>query len=67
LTTRRHVISNELPRLGDASTAIVGRFIILILSRSWLGEENHQLEVQLCEELAGILNWSAGRAGAAEP
>ena len=34
LPTRLHVISNELPHLGDASTAIVGRFIILILSRS---------------------------------
>jgi len=58
LPTRLHVISNELPQLGDASTAIVGRFIILILSRSWLGKENHQLEVQLREELPGILNWS---------
>jgi putative DNA primase/helicase len=58
LPTRLHVISNELPHLGDASTAIVGRFIILILSRSWLGKENHQLEVQLLEELPGILNWS---------
>jgi putative DNA primase/helicase len=58
LPTRLHVISNELPHLGDASTAIVGRFIILILSRSWLGKENHELELQLLEELPGILNWS---------
>lgn len=58
LPTRLHVISNELPRLGDASTAIVGRFVVLILSRSWLGKENHQLEAQLREELPGILNWA---------
>lgn len=58
LPTRLHVISNELPRLGDASTAIVGRFILLVLLRSWLGKENHQLETQLCEELPGILNLS---------
>jgi len=27
LPSRLHVISNELPRLGDASTAVVGRII----------------------------------------
>lgn len=58
LPTRLHVISNELPHLGDASTAIVGRFIILILSRSWLGRENHELEFQLLEELPSVLNWA---------
>jgi putative DNA primase/helicase len=58
LPTRLHVISNELPHFNDASTAIVGRFIILILSRSWLGKENHRLEEQLREELPGILNWA---------
>jgi putative DNA primase/helicase len=55
---RLHIISNELPKLGDASTAIVGRFVLLPLSRSWLGKENHGLEVELCAELPGILNWS---------
>jgi putative DNA primase/helicase len=35
LPSRLHVISNELPKLGDASTAIVGRFVLLLLSRSW--------------------------------
>jgi putative DNA primase/helicase len=58
LSCRLHVISNELPRLGDASTAIVGRFVLLPLSRSWLGKENHGLEAELCAELTGILNWS---------
>ena len=28
LPCRLHVISNELPRLGDASTAIVGRVVL---------------------------------------
>jgi putative DNA primase/helicase len=58
LPCRLHVISNELPRLGDASTAVVGRIVLLLLSRSWLGRENHQLESELCAELPGILNWS---------
>ena len=58
LPCRLHVISNELPRLGDASTAVVGRIVLLPLSRSWLGKENHALEPELCAELPGILNWA---------
>ena len=55
---RLHVITNELPRLGDASTAIVGRFVLLPLSRSWLGKENHRLEQELLCRASGILNWA---------
>jgi putative DNA primase/helicase len=58
LPCRLHVISNELPRLGDASAAVVGRFVLLLLSRSWLGRENHDLEKALRQELTGILNWA---------
>ena len=58
LPVRLHVISNELPGLGDASTAIVGRFVPLLTTRSWIGKENHDLEMQLGGELPGILNWA---------
>jgi putative DNA primase/helicase len=58
LPCRLHIVSNELPKLGDASTAVVGRFVLLMLSRSWLGKENHDLEVALRDELPGILNWA---------
>lgn len=58
LPVRLHVISNELPELGDASAAIVGRFVPLLTTRSWIGKENHDLEVQLGDELPGILNWA---------
>ena len=58
LPSRLHVISNELPRLGDASTAVVGRIVLLLLSRSWLGKEDHELEHRLRLELPGILNWA---------
>jgi putative DNA primase/helicase len=58
LPSRLHVISNELPKLGDASTAIVGRFVLLLLSRSWLGKEDRELEPRLHQELPGILNWA---------
>jgi putative DNA primase/helicase len=58
LPCRLHVISNELPKLGDASTAIVGRLVLLLTSRSWLGHEDYTLERDLRAELPGILNWS---------
>jgi putative DNA primase/helicase len=58
LPVRLHVISNELPRLGDASSAIVGRLVLLLTTRSWLGKENYGLETRLRTELTGILNWS---------
>jgi P4 family phage/plasmid primase-like protien len=58
LPSRIHVISNELPKLGDASTAIVGRIVLLPLALSWLGKEDHSLEPSLHTELPGILNWS---------
>jgi len=58
LPVRMHIVSNELPRLGDASSAIVGRFVLLLTTRSWLGKEDHELEDKLRAELTGILNWA---------
>jgi putative DNA primase/helicase len=58
LPSRFFVISNELPQLGDSSAAIAGRFVALLLTRSWLGSEDPTLEPELHAELPGILNWS---------
>ena len=58
LPSRLHVISNELPQLGDASAAIVGRIILLLLTLSWLGREDHDLEARLSAEMTGVLNWA---------
>ncbi len=58
LPTRFLVISNELPRLGDASAAIANRFVVLLLQRSWLGREDHGLEARLHAELPALLNWA---------
>jgi putative DNA primase/helicase len=58
LPARLHIISNELPHLGDASSAIVGRLVLLLTTRSWLGKEDYQLETNLRAELTGILNWA---------
>jgi putative DNA primase/helicase len=57
LPSRLHVLSNELPKLGDASTAM-GRIVLLLTTRSWLGREDHSLEPALQAELTGILNWA---------
>jgi putative DNA primase/helicase len=58
LPTRIMIVSNELPGFGDASGAIAHRFIVLVLTRSWLGNEDKDLTGKLAGELPGILNWS---------
>jgi putative DNA primase/helicase len=58
LPSRFLVISNELPQLGDASAAIAGRFVTLLLTQSWYGNEDTTLEGRIHAELPGILNWA---------
>ena len=58
LAARFVIISNELPRFGDASGAIVNRFIVLNLLESFLGREDPDLTDTLTDELPGILNWA---------
>jgi putative DNA primase/helicase len=58
LPTRFIIVSNELPRLGDASGAMAGRFITLRLARSWYGKEDHGLFDSLLPVLPGILLWA---------
>lgn len=58
LPTRFLIMSNLLPRFGDASGAIADRFVVLTLHESFLGRENHLLTDQLIEELPGIFGWA---------
>lgn len=58
LPTRFMLLTNELPRLTDSSGALAGRFIVLTLTRSWYGREDHALTDRLLGELPGILNWA---------
>jgi phage/plasmid-associated DNA primase len=58
LPTRFAIISNELPRLTDASGALAGRLIILRLTRSWFGVEDHHLFDRIRQEMSGILLWA---------
>ena len=58
LPTRLMVLSNELPRLADASGALASRFLVLPLRESFYGREDRTLTDRLLAELPGILNWS---------
>jgi len=58
LDARFMVLTNELPKFGDASGALASRFIVLTLQRSFFGREDHALTDRLLVELPGILNWS---------
>jgi putative DNA primase/helicase len=58
LPTRFMFLTNEFPRLSDASGALAGRFVILQLTRSFYGHEDTGLTKRLTGELPGILNWA---------
>jgi putative DNA primase/helicase len=58
LPTRFLILSNELPRLADASGALASRFIILMTSQSFYGKEDTGLTSKLIAELPGIFNWA---------
>jgi len=58
LPTRLVIISNEIPRLGDASGALAGRLILLRFTETFFGREDHHLTDRLLSELPGILLWA---------
>ena len=58
LPTRLVLVSNETPKLTDASGALASRFVILALTESWFGKEDHGLLERLLTELPSILKWS---------
>ena len=58
LPTRFVFLTNELPKLTDASGALAGRFVILRLTESFYGREDHGLTDRLLKELPGILLWA---------
>lgn len=58
LPTRFVFLTNELPRLSDASGALAGRFMMIRLTQSFYGREDRTLTRALLDELPGILNWA---------
>jgi putative DNA primase/helicase len=58
LAARFLLLTNELPRIADASTALPSRIILLPMTKSFFGCEDHWLTSRLVDELPGILNWA---------
>ena len=58
LPTRFLIMTNELPRLSDASGALASRFVLLVLRKSFYGTENPKLTGELLEEAPAIFNWA---------
>lgn len=58
LPTRFVFLTNEMPSLKDASTALAGRFIPLQMERSFYNQEDTGLADKLLAELPGILLWA---------
>lgn len=58
LPTRFVVLTNELPKFRDSSGAIATRLLILKMTNSFLGREDHALYEKLLPELDGILGWA---------
>lgn len=58
LPTRFVILTNELPRLTDSSGALASRFVVFVLTRSFLGREDPLLTDKLLEEASGIFNWA---------
>lgn len=58
VSARITLISNELPRLGDNSSALPNRFIVLRFTESFLGREDLDLKADLRKELPGIFMWA---------
>jgi putative DNA primase/helicase len=57
LPSRFMILTNELPRFTDSSGALASRFIIVVLSESFLGRENPRLSDELLREAPSIFNW----------
>ncbi len=55
---RLMILTNEMPKLADASGALASRFMVLILRESFYGKEDTGLEDRICAELPGILLWA---------
>lgn len=58
LSTRFLIVSNEVPRFGDASGAVLSRFIPIRLKKSFKKNPDTGLGKRINQELPGIFNWA---------
>jgi putative DNA primase/helicase len=52
------LLTNEFPKLSDASGALASRMLLLRLIRSFYGQEDQGLTDRLLAERPGILRWA---------
>lgn len=58
LPGRVFIMTNELPMLGDASGALTSRFIVMVMKKSFLGQEDVGLKERLLSEFPAIFRWA---------
>lgn len=58
LGVRFVLLTNELPKIADASGAMASRFVILTMAHSFFGREDPGLTARLMAELSGIFRWA---------
>jgi putative DNA primase/helicase len=58
LPTRFLILTNEIPKFTDSSGALASRFVLLVLNRSFYGQEDPTLTDTLLAEAPGIFNWA---------
>ena len=58
LSVRFFIMTNEMPRLQDASAVVASRFVPLVMENSFFGQEDLGLRDRLMTELPSILNWA---------
>ncbi|MCC7351830.1 MAG: hypothetical protein IT446_14820 [Phycisphaerales bacterium] len=58
LRARLMMLSNEIPKLADSSSAVANRFVILPLQKSFLGHEDIGLTDRLLAEVPQIAAWA---------
>jgi len=58
LPTRFTIFTNELPAIADMSGALLERFVIIKLTKTFAGHEDPTLFDRLSQEASGILNWA---------
>lgn len=52
------IMGNEPPAFHDASSALLARYRVLAMTKSFVGRENRGLDQAIRAELPGVLNWA---------
>lgn len=58
IPARLMMLSNVVPELEDTGGALPNRFLVAVYTRSFAGQEDHDLLDKLSNDLTGIFNWA---------